>query len=152
MSTLQSNKKKTVQTSAGAKSSSTKPHGQHKKHLQSQAMKNTDEENTANEKFKEIQTEHIQAAKKYTENYESSSDEEDLANESILESVFKGYSGDLNDIQKTQEFLEYVFQSGSSTCLICIGSVKRSDYVSNQEKQFVYYCSTYFFKICHTKS
>lgn len=84
----------------------------------------------AQEKFKEIRDEHLKAAKKYTENYESSSDEEDFECQSILESVFKSYNGDRTHLQKTQEFLEHCFTSGASTCLICIGNVKRSDYVS----------------------
>lgn len=84
----------------------------------------------AQEKFKEIRNEHLKAAKKYTENYESSSDEEDFECQSILESVFKSYNGDQAQLQKTQEFLEHCFTSGASTCLICIGNVKRSDYVS----------------------
>lgn len=84
----------------------------------------------AQEKFKEIRNEHLKAAKKYTENYESSSDEEDFECQPILESVFKSYNGDRTQLQKTQEFLEHCFTSGASTCLICIGNVKRSDYVS----------------------
>lgn len=84
----------------------------------------------AQDKFKEIRNEHLKAAKKYTENYESSSDEEDFECQPILESVFRSYGGDRAQLQKTQEFLEHCFTSGASTCLICIGNVKRSDYVS----------------------
>lgn len=84
----------------------------------------------AQDKFKEIRNEHLKAAKKYTENYESSSDEEDFECQPILESVFKSYGGDRTQLKKTQEFLEHCFTSGASTCLICIGNVKRSDYVS----------------------
>lgn len=79
--------------------------------------------------FNDIRKKHIEAAKIHTENYESSSEEE-LENDSLLESVFKGYGGDKSQLQKTQEFLENVFQSGTATCLICIASVKRTDYVS----------------------
>lgn len=85
----------------------------------------------AQDKFKEIRNEHLKAAKKYTENYESSSDEEELECQPILESMFKSYGGDRAQLQKTQEFLEHCFTSGASTCLICIGNVKRSDYVSH---------------------
>lgn len=81
--------------------------------------------------FNDIRKKHIEAAKAHTENYESSSEEE-LENDSLLESVFKGYGGDKSQLQKTQEFLENVFQSGTATCLICIASVKRTDYVSDQ--------------------
>lgn len=90
----------------------------------------TTKQNAAHNRFKEIQTEHLQAAKKYTQNYESSSEEENGLENDILESVFKNYGGDKSQLQKTQEFLENVFQSGASTCLICIGNVKRTDYVS----------------------
>lgn len=79
--------------------------------------------------FNDIRKKHIEAAKIHTENYESSSEEE-LENDSLLTSVFKGYGGDKNQLQKTQEFLENVFQSGTATCLICIARVKRTDYVS----------------------
>lgn len=84
--------------------------------------------------FNDIRKKHIEAAKIHTENYESSSEEE-LENDSLLESVFKGYGGDKSQLQKTQEFLENVFQSGTATCLICIASVKRTDYVSDWENQ-----------------
>lgn len=73
--------------------------------------------------------EHLQAAKKHIENYESSSDEEDLDCDALLKTVFKGYDGDRSQLQKTQEFLENIFQSGAATCLICIATVKRTDYV-----------------------
>lgn len=78
--------------------------------------------------FQEAQTKHIEAAKKLMIDYESSSDEE-LASDSLLDSVFKGYDGDKTELKKTQQFLENVFQSGTATCLICIATVKRSDYV-----------------------
>lgn len=94
----------------------------------------TTKQNVAQNRFKEIQIEHLQAAKKYTQNYESSSEEEDGLENDILESVFKNYGGDRNQLQKTQEFLENIFQSGASTCLICIGNVKRTDYVSYFQK------------------
>lgn len=87
-------------------------------------------QNHAKAKFKEAQLEHLQAAKKHIQNYESSSEEEDLESDALLESVFKGYNGDRSELRKTQEFLEHVFQSGAATCLICIATVKRTDYVS----------------------
>lgn len=89
--------------------------------------------NTKNsvKKFNEVQLEHINAAKKHIQNYESSSEEEDddLEYDKLIQSVFKEYNGDQNQLKKTQEFLENVFQSGTATCLICIATVKRSDYV-----------------------
>lgn len=80
--------------------------------------------------FDDIRKKHIEAAKLHADNYESSSEEE-LESDALLESVFKGYGGDKKQLQKTQEFLENVFQSGTATCLICIATVKRTDYVSS---------------------
>lgn len=83
-------------------------------------------------KFQAAQSKHIEAAKKHIANYESSSDEEELASASLLDSVFKGYGGDKTELQKTQQFLENVFQSGTAICLICIATVKQKDFVSTQ--------------------
>lgn len=80
-------------------------------------------------KFQEAQSKHIEAAKKHIANYESSSDEEELASASLLDSVFKGYGGDKTELHKTQQFLENVFQSGTAICLICIATVKQKDFV-----------------------
>lgn len=80
------------------------------------------------DKFKEVQKKHIEAAQKHIEAYESSSEEE-LEETSLLQSVFKNYGGEKGQLQKTQEFLENVFQSGAAICLICIGTVKRTDYI-----------------------
>lgn len=147
MSTLhnKSNKKSTIAAPAAAATQSLN-HKPKKSNTSSQKSQNppanawnasagkapnkTKQNAVAQEKFKEIRNEHLKAAKKYTENYESSSDEEDFECQSILESVFKSYNGDRTYLQKTQEFLEHCFASGASTCLICIGNVKRSDYVS----------------------
>ncbi|XP_055376175.1 NF-X1-type zinc finger protein NFXL1 [Condylostylus longicornis] len=63
--------------------------------------------------------------KPVAEIYESSSEEEDLNEESILDKVFQGYSGDSDQVVKSRAFLENFFQSGSAICLICIGTVKR---------------------------
>lgn len=83
-------------------------------------------------KHREIQMKHLQSARKHIQYYESSSEEEEELEKSVLlESVFRGYNGDRDQLRRTQEFLENVFQSGASTCLICIGTVKRTDYVSN---------------------
>ncbi len=45
----------------------------------------------------------------------------------VAESVFKNYAGDNSELQRTQDFLENVFQSGAATCLICIATVKRTE-------------------------
>lgn len=85
------------------------------------------------DRFQQAQSKHLEAARKIASqaSYESSSDEEELAGESLLASVFKGYAGDDGQLSKTQQFLENVFQSGSAICLICIATVKRADYVSS---------------------
>ncbi|KAK9499783.1 hypothetical protein O3M35_002755 [Rhynocoris fuscipes] len=82
-------------------------------------------------KFKEAQMKMQQSVQKHLENdYESSSDEEELETESILGSLLKNYSllgGSNEDLGRTQNFLENAFQSGAAVCLICIGTVKRVD-------------------------
>lgn len=139
MSTLNTKnkyKKKTQHTDNNNKTNTTNASGNpwHIKDANTQSTlkesKNaTNKQNAAKNKFKEAQMEHIQAAKKHIQNYESSSDEEDLESDALLESVFKGYGGDRSELRKTQEFLEHVFQSGAATCLICIATVKRTDFV-----------------------
>lgn len=80
------------------------------------------------EKFIKAQQKHLNAAQKLIQNYESSSEEEDLPEDiSVLAAVLKNYTGSSSDLEKTQEFLENILQSGSAICLICIGSVKRAD-------------------------
>lgn len=90
-------------------------------------------------KFKEAQKAHAAAAQKHFDNYESSSEEE-LENSSLLDSVFKGYGGDKHQLEKTEKFLEHVFQSGAAICLICIATVKRTEYVSiiSTEASFIF--------------
>lgn len=106
---------------------------------------------------KEIQIKHFQSAKDHIQYYESSSEEEEeLETDQLLESVFKGYNGNRDQLRRTQEFLEHVFQSGASTCLICIGTVKRTDYVSNTvinsvEKLPMFLCLTLFVIFIHYK-
>lgn len=90
-------------------------------------------------KFKEVQKENLEAAKRHIQNYESSSEEEDLEIDSLLESVFKGYGGERNQLGKTQTFLENIFQSGAATCLICIGTVKRADYIWSCENCYSFF-------------
>lgn len=87
------------------------------------------------DKFKEVQRKHIEAAKKHIEAYESS-DEEELESNALLESVFKNYNGEKTQLKKTQDFLENVFQCNTAACLICIATIKRTDYVSNLQKAF----------------
>lgn len=104
----------------------------------------------ADQKFKEARQKHEEYAKKHNMlEYDSSSDEElessmlgkffqttnnwqvtHSINKIFPESVFKNYAGDNLELQRTQDFLENVFQSGAATCLICIATVKRTEAVS----------------------
>ncbi|KAK6628816.1 hypothetical protein RUM43_002632 [Polyplax serrata] len=103
---------------------------------------------SAEEKFRREQEKLQAAVQKHLEeqDYESSSDEEALESESILNSVFQNYGqfvSNASGIEKTQQFLENTFQSGAAICLICIGSVKRSDPVWNCLE-----CYGYFHLVC----
>lgn len=90
---------------------------------------------TVEEKFREAQRQQQEAIKKHlVADYESSSEEDELESESILCSVLQSYSqlgGCSDDLGRTQRFLEDAFQSGAAICLICIGSVKRTEAIWN---------------------
>jgi hypothetical protein len=73
----------------------------------------------------------VEFAKKHVQNYESSSDEEDVNGKDLFTAVFKNYAGNQNDLERTQHFLEDSLRSGAEICLICIGTVKRVDAVSD---------------------
>lgn len=79
--------------------------------------------------FEAAQQKHMEAAKRVTAGYESSSDEEELETDKLLASVLTGYGGDQSALSRTQQCLETMFQSGAATCLICIASIRRVDYV-----------------------
>lgn len=131
MSALNNKSKKKTSQAVNTNQSNAWFSSENKPQQQSKQSKNAvNKQNVAKAKFREAQLEHLQAAKKHIQDYESSSEEEELECDALLESVFKGYAGDRQQLQKTQEFLEHVFQSGAATCLICIATVKRSDYVS----------------------
>ncbi|XP_044731524.1 NF-X1-type zinc finger protein NFXL1 [Chrysoperla carnea] len=91
--------------------------------------KNTKEMSAAERKFKAVQEKMQQSAKKYTQDYESSSEEEELESNKILDKILEKYIGfdSTNNLGRTQQFLEESLVSGTQTCLICIGSVKRVD-------------------------
>ncbi|XP_077301482.1 NF-X1-type zinc finger protein NFXL1 [Arctopsyche grandis] len=77
-------------------------------------------------KFKEASANMQASIQKHVSNYESSSEEEDLEEAQILDSVTGNYIGQGNmSLGKTREFLEQSFQSGAAICLVCIASVKR---------------------------
>lgn len=92
------------------------------------------------DKFREAHSRHLESAKKIIHDYESSSDEEEVTScDLIVSTVIKSYTGDSRDISKTQQFLEDVFQSGAAICLICIGSVKRTDEIWSCKKCYTFY-------------
>lgn len=130
---MKSKKSKNFAASSRAAMPSNAPanpwHSSDKKPTPTNAPKDTKNAKNAASKFKEAQQAHLERAKKLIDAYELSSDEEEIESDVLLESVFKSYDGDKSQLHKTQEFLENVFQSGAATCLICIATVKRSDYV-----------------------
>ncbi|GAA6081053.1 NF-X1-type zinc finger protein NFXL1 isoform X2 [Tachysurus ichikawai] len=93
-------------------------------------------------KFDEIRKSNQAAAQRLAESqYSSSSDDDDDDDEDevlgkrgrILESTLTTYTsqtgGDVSDLERTRQYLNEAFQSGAITCLICIGSVKRTQAV-----------------------
>ncbi|KAL1517103.1 hypothetical protein ABEB36_000911 [Hypothenemus hampei] len=83
-------------------------------------------------KFKEIQAKHHKTIQKHVENYESSSEEEDLDTVNLLDSILKDYNtkgGTSDQLIRTKTFIEDSFISGASTCLICISRIKRDDQI-----------------------
>lgn len=85
--------------------------------------------------FEIAQRKHLDAAKRVTAGYESSSDEEELATDELLASVLTGYGGDPSALNRTQQCLETMFQSGAATCLICIATIRRVDHVWQKKKK-----------------
>ena len=45
-------------------------------------------------------------------------------------SIFKFQDGDVQELERTKQYVNEAFQAGAMTCLICIGSVKRNHAVS----------------------
>lgn len=87
-------------------------------------------------RFRNAQEKLQASVKKHLQNeYESSSsDEENIESDSILQSVLKNYTqlnGNIQNLGRTQQFLENAFQSGAGICLICIATVRRADSVSD---------------------
>lgn len=82
-------------------------------------------------RFNDAQRKHLEAAKNMA--YDSSSDEE-LASDTWIDSVFKGYTGDKSDLYKTQHFLVshlHFYRPGKGFC-----------------KSYLF-VAFYFFKIYH---
>ncbi|XP_056432252.1 NF-X1-type zinc finger protein NFXL1-like [Gadus chalcogrammus] len=93
---------------------------------------------TVQSKFEEIRKSNMVAAQRLVQSHysSSSSDEEDeeigtrdAKKGKILASTFTTYTvqtgGDVNGLERTNQYVSELFQSGAVTCLICIASVKR---------------------------
>ncbi|XP_056634026.1 NF-X1-type zinc finger protein NFXL1 [Diorhabda sublineata] len=97
-------------------------------------------------KFKEAHAKLQAAVQKHITEYESSSDEEELLSETLIDSILKNYrsnNGEDDNINKTQTFLQETFLSGTSTCLICISRVRKEDQIWNCVN-----CYGYFHLMC----
>ncbi|KAL0280164.1 UNVERIFIED_CONTAM: hypothetical protein PYX00_001538 [Menopon gallinae] len=99
--------------------------------------------NTSDDRFRIVREEMLASVQKHLNNeYESSSDEEDIESEPILRSLLKDYS-ELNKtetgLEKTRQFLENSLQSDAGTCLICIATIKRIDPIWNCAKCFGFF-------------
>ncbi|XP_058066575.1 NF-X1-type zinc finger protein NFXL1 [Anopheles bellator] len=106
---------------------------------------------TAQEKFNQVQREHMEKARLYTKEYISSEEEEDdggqaaggAATQNILGEVLKNYHGADSDMGKTQEYLQNLLESRNAVCLICIETVKRADKIWSCHS-----CYTFFHLMC----
>ncbi|KAJ8298481.1 hypothetical protein KUTeg_025012 [Tegillarca granosa] len=96
------------------------------------------------ERFEEVSSKHQHSIRQhlggriqYPDQEESSEEEdEDDIGDNILTSVFDAYSttfesGDSGEVNKAQEYLLHSFRSGSSACLICIETIKKTDAIWN---------------------
>ncbi|KAF5270987.1 hypothetical protein FQR65_LT05337 [Abscondita terminalis] len=102
-------------------------------------FKSSSKPNNSEVKFKEVHRKFQEAVKKHTIDYNSSSEEEELQINDIIESTFKSYAeiGGANDnLNRTNVFLTDTATSGVKICVICISSVKRTDNVWNCEECF----------------
>ncbi|XP_054846530.1 NF-X1-type zinc finger protein NFXL1 [Eublepharis macularius] len=88
-------------------------------------------------KFDEIKRANQAAAKKLVEDQFSSSSEDDSDDDDvegkhgrILAQTFTTYTnqtdGDTSELERMRQYMNEAFQSGATTCLICIASVKRN--------------------------
>ncbi|XP_049546013.1 NF-X1-type zinc finger protein NFXL1 [Anopheles darlingi] len=115
---------------------------------------------SAQEKFNQVQRQHVEKARQYATEYVSSEEEEDDADagntrldgigrndgsstQNILGSVLKNYNGAPSDMGKTQEYLQNLLESRNAVCLICIGTVKRADKIWSCQS-----CYTFFHLLC----
>jgi NF-X1-type zinc finger protein NFXL1 len=88
-------------------------------------------------KFKEAHGKLQAAIQKHVKGYESSSSEEELESENIIDEIIKNYTntgGKNENLERTKTFLQDSFLSGTATCLICISRIKRDSAVWNCHK------------------
>lgn len=94
-------------------------------------------------KFKQAQSKLQASVKKHLEEYESSSDEEEqLDSSNFIENIFKNYelsSDEIENVNRTQGFIEQAFQSGASTCLICISKIRKEDQIWSCNKCYGFF-------------
>ncbi|XP_071087920.1 NF-X1-type zinc finger protein NFXL1-like [Haliotis cracherodii] len=97
-----------------------------------------EDDKSAQDRFKEVSASHQQSIQRHLEDNcdesESSEEEDDIGN-SVLESIFSGYSknysGGSVDVNKAQDDLLHSFRSGTSACLVCIDTIKREEPIWN---------------------
>ncbi|KAJ3662166.1 hypothetical protein Zmor_006522 [Zophobas morio] len=98
------------------------------------ANQNVNSPTPAEQKFKEAQGKLQAAIRKHVQDYESSSEEEELESENIIDGIVKNYTstgGKNESLGRTKAFLKDSFLSGTATCLICISRIKRDAEVWN---------------------
>ncbi|XP_055611360.1 NF-X1-type zinc finger protein NFXL1 [Uranotaenia lowii] len=97
------------------------------------------------QRFKQAHQKNVESARKYTQQYESSDEEDgsESASQEILGNILKNYNGLGGDVGKTSEYLQHLLESRSAVCLICIGTVKRADAIWSCGS-----CYTFFHLMC----
>lgn len=94
-------------------------------------------------KFKDAQKKLQDAVQKHIKEYDSSSDEEEIQADTVISLVVSNYINTGGTVQKTEDYLKDVFQSGASVCLICISKIKRDDEIWSCQS-----CYCFFHLMC----
>lgn len=97
----------------------------------------------AQKKFNQVQQKQQAALSKFVNSIESSSDEEELAKDNVIDLATKNYSLNGASLGRTQIYLEDALTSGAATCLICISTVKRTQSIWSCSD-----CYTFFHLMC----
>uniref|UniRef100_T1IPI9 NF-X1-type domain-containing protein n=1 Tax=Strigamia maritima TaxID=126957 RepID=T1IPI9_STRMM len=91
--------------------------------------------NESSSKFEDACAKMQHSAKQFAQNdnqYESSDEEENENQDAILQQLMAPYtsgSGDGNDLSRTHQFILESFKAGSSVCLVCIATIKKTEAV-----------------------